>query len=169
MAKYPIHPPRKQRTRTHVLADLSVNYVERFVLRCGFAVDEIRSDYGVDLAVFTFDQDGFLESGVIWLQLKATDNLKTTRDRKDFTVRIDRRDILAWIAERYPVILIVYDNQNEEAYWLSIHKYFSNPVVFSKSLGETMTIRVPKKQRLNVQAIRAFAAEKAALFSPRED
>ena len=80
MAKYPLHPPRKRRTREHLLADLSANHVARFALQCGFAAEELRQDYGLDLAVFTFDDQGYLESGVIWMQLKATDQLKTTRD-----------------------------------------------------------------------------------------
>ena len=34
-------PPGKMRTRAHVLADLSINYVERQVLLCGFSVDRV--------------------------------------------------------------------------------------------------------------------------------
>jgi hypothetical protein len=30
---------RKRRTREHVIADLSVNHVERLVLRCGWTVE----------------------------------------------------------------------------------------------------------------------------------
>jgi len=109
VAKLPVSPPRKQRTRAHVIADLSANHVEKFALSCGFAVERLRQDYGVDLAIFTFDSRGFRENGVLWLQLKATDHLKTTRDGKMVLVRLDRRDVLAWIAEAYPVILVVYD------------------------------------------------------------
>ncbi len=29
-------PDRKRRTREHVIADLSVNHVERFILQCGW-------------------------------------------------------------------------------------------------------------------------------------
>jgi len=82
LAKHPLNPPRKQRTREHVLADLSANHVEKFALHCGFAVERLSQDYGLDLAVFTFDEQGYRESGVIWMQLKATDHVKTTRDGK---------------------------------------------------------------------------------------
>src|SRR5438105_586468 len=37
--------PRKRRTREHVIADLSVNHVERFVLRCGWTTERTRHDY----------------------------------------------------------------------------------------------------------------------------
>jgi hypothetical protein len=38
---------RKRRTREHVIADLSVNHVERMVLRCGWTVERVRRDYGL--------------------------------------------------------------------------------------------------------------------------
>jgi hypothetical protein len=37
--------PRKRRTREHIIADLSVNHVERQLLLCGFTCDELRRDY----------------------------------------------------------------------------------------------------------------------------
>jgi hypothetical protein len=36
--------PRKRRTREHVIADLSVNYVERFILEEGHTVQRVGSD-----------------------------------------------------------------------------------------------------------------------------
>jgi hypothetical protein len=167
MAKYPLHPPRKRRTREHLLADLSANHVARFALQCGFAAEELRQDYGLDLAVFTFDDQGYLESGVIWMQLKATDQLKTTRDSGAVLVRLDRRDILAWIAERYPVILVVYDAKQDCAYWLSIHSYFGNEQAFNRLRGKTVTIPIPTANRMSEIAMRDFAREKAALLVPR--
>ena len=38
----------KLRPRSHVIADLSVNFVERFALNCGFSVERFGSDYGYD-------------------------------------------------------------------------------------------------------------------------
>ena len=39
---------RKRRTREHVIADLSVNHLERVVLRAGHTVERFRHDYGFD-------------------------------------------------------------------------------------------------------------------------
>ena len=41
--------PRKQRTRQHVIADLSVHHVERFILEEGHTAQRLSSDYGYDL------------------------------------------------------------------------------------------------------------------------
>ena len=167
MAKYPLNPPRKRRTREHVLADLSANHIERYALQCGFAVEELRQDYGLDLAIFTFDEQGYLESGVIWLQLKATDHVKTTRDGSVVLVRVDRRDILAWIAERNPVILVLYDAKLDRAFWLSIHSYFGNEQAFAKLRGKTITIPIPATNLINEKAMRDFVREKASVFTLR--
>jgi Domain of unknown function (DUF4365) len=159
-------PPRpgKQRTRAHVLADLSVNHVERFALRCGFAVHRISPDYGLDLAVFTFDEQGFLESGQIWMQLKASDNLKRSRDGKTVSIRIDRRDILAWIGEAYPVILVLYDATRDVAYYLSVKDYVSGHDIFAKLSGATVTIQVPTENLMSEKAFREFARTKMAVL-----
>jgi hypothetical protein len=39
-------PPGKTRTREHVLADPSINYVERQALLCGCTVQRTYGDYG---------------------------------------------------------------------------------------------------------------------------
>lgn len=169
MARKHFNPPRKRRTREHVLADLSVNHVERFVLQCGFAVDRLRQDYGLDLAVFTFDDEGFLESGVLWMQVKATDRARRTRGGNAVLVRLDRRDILAWIAELYPVILVIYDAANDRAYWLWMQGYSIDTRAFAKLRGKTVTIAVPTTNIINENALREFARRKADLFvSPGE-
>src|SRR5262249_34564309 len=49
---------RKRRTREHVIADLSANHVERHALLCGFSVERIRLDYGIDLIIHTYNRSG---------------------------------------------------------------------------------------------------------------
>jgi Domain of unknown function (DUF4365) len=169
LARKHFNPPRKRRTREHVLADLSANHVERFVLQCGFAVDRVRQDYGLDLAVFTFDDQGFLESGVLWMQLKATDHARTTPDGKTVIVRLDRRDVLAWIAELYPVILVLYDAATERAYWLWMQGYSADTRAFARPRGITLTIRIPTANIIGKNTVRELAQRKADLFaSPGE-
>jgi hypothetical protein len=66
----------KRRTREHVIADLSINHVERFVLRCGWTVQRTSHDYGIDLVMETFNEVGEPQNGRVLFQLKATDTLK---------------------------------------------------------------------------------------------
>src|SRR6266478_1175045 len=54
--------PRKQRTREHVIASQSVNHVERFIIDEGHTAQRQESDYGYDLILSTFDEQGYAES-----------------------------------------------------------------------------------------------------------
>lgn len=55
--------PRKRRTRGHVIADQSVNHLERFIYDCGFTAAREVADYGYDLTMKTYDPDGYTEGG----------------------------------------------------------------------------------------------------------
>src|SRR6266853_2260927 len=99
--------PRKRRTREHVIADLSVHHVEGFVLLEGHTAQRLEKDYGYDLFLFTFDEDGYAEPGVVRLQLKAAVSLPSIG--ADYVFDLDIRDDNLWMAEELPVILILYD------------------------------------------------------------
>jgi hypothetical protein len=53
---------RKRRTRSHIIADLSANHIERHVLLCGHTVERVIHDYGVDLLLNTYTADGEMET-----------------------------------------------------------------------------------------------------------
>lgn len=86
--------PRKCRTRQHVIADLSVHHVERFILEEGHTAQRLGSDYSYDLLLRTFDQDGYAEPGVLFLQLKATESLQVMG--ADCVFDVDIRDYHLW-------------------------------------------------------------------------
>jgi hypothetical protein len=54
---------RKRRPRQHVIADLGVNHVERHALQCGYSVERVLRDYGLDLTIYTFDAAGEVQNG----------------------------------------------------------------------------------------------------------
>jgi hypothetical protein len=148
---------RKRRTREHVIADLSVHHVEGHVLRCGWVVERLAQDYGIDLEVRTFNRTGEVQEGMVLLQLKATDRLRVRRDATDFAVRIDRADLVSWLAELSPVILIVYDAQKDVAFWLYVQSYFRRLENFSLfTAGRTVTVRVPTANVVTPAAVRRF-------------
>lgn len=115
---------------------------------------------------FTFDVQGYLESGVVWIQVKASDKLKKTRDASAVLVRVERKDLLTWMGEAYPVILVVYDAARDCAHWLAIQSYFAAEQRFGKLKGKTITAPIPTANLLNENAIRDFARLKAAVLAP---
>lgn len=95
---------RKRRTRNHILADLSANHVERHALLCGYSVERVVHDYGVDLLLYTYTEEGEVENETVKIQLKATDNLPLLKDEQTIAFPVARRSgILAWrVAAGYP-------------------------------------------------------------------
>ncbi|MBL8797961.1 MAG: DUF4365 domain-containing protein [Planctomycetia bacterium] len=156
------HHPRKRRTREHIIADLSVNYVERFALKCGYAVERVWHDYGLDLMVFTYTKRGEAENGHFWVQLKATDRLRLRKDRQAVVLRVQRSHLLHWLKESFPIMLIVYDARLESAYWLYVQRDVGRGRVFGLNRTEnTITLHVPVANTLDEVAMRQFGRFKA--------
>jgi Domain of unknown function (DUF4365) len=141
--------PRKQRTRQHVIADLSVHHVEGFILQEGHTPYRLAPDYGYD---FTFDEHGYLEPGSVYIQLKATETLQAVGS--DYAFDLDIRDYNLWMLEEMPVILILFDASRRRAYWLSVTDYFSEDMARRPKKGaKTVRVRVPKRQPVNRGAV----------------
>ncbi len=157
---------RKRRTREHVLADLSVNHVERHAFLCGYSVRRITDDYGTDLAVATYDAEGDLENGQFHVQLKATDHLRFSADRQTIPFRVERRDLNHWLLETLPVFLIVYDGRSDVAYWLYIQAYFTGLADFDLStVGRRVTVQIPRANVLDATAMRKLAEYRNRILS----
>jgi Domain of unknown function (DUF4365) len=89
---------RKRRTRAHIIADLGFNYVERQVLLAGNTLERIRFDYGYDGCLQTFNENGEIEYGNIFMQLKSTDTLKLSKDEQSSVIfDLSIRDLELWL------------------------------------------------------------------------
>jgi hypothetical protein len=151
--------PRKRRTRAHVIADQSANYVERFVIDEGHTAQRQLHDYGYDLSVITYDGDGYVEPGSIYLQLKAAETLKASG--RDYVFDLDLRDCNLWMRELMPVILVLFDASRRGAYWLYVQRYFrQNHARQPRKGAKTVRVRVPKRQALNHRAVASLRAIK---------
>lgn len=149
---------RKRRTREHIIADLSVNHVERQILLCGYTAELTRHDYGYDLLMTTYDANGEPEPGEVRLQLKATDTLPLLKNSESVSWRIERADLARWINDPFPVILAVYDAQAEAAYWLYVQRHFQRQSNFNIfTAGQTVTAHIPLTDVLDTAAVRRFA------------
>jgi hypothetical protein len=141
-----------------VIADLSVNHAERQVLLCGHTAERRFHDYGVDLLVYTYNDSGKVEPGEIYLQLKATDHLKVVAAGKMIAQRLERRDVVAWLRQLMPVILVVYDAPADVAYWLHLQDHFARRPRFNPRTGSsTLTVRIPRGNVLDSGAVRQLA------------
>jgi hypothetical protein len=163
---------RPVRTRSHYIADLSLNHVERLVLRRGHTVDGPRQDYGYDLVLSTYDYKGSatyelgeIENGCVYLQLKATDKLTLLQDGQTISFEIKRQHAELWLHETMPVVLVVYDVPEETAYWLYVQRYLKAPS-FSMPPNEQqgVTLHLSKSDVLDEAAIDRFRGYKEAVL-----
>ncbi len=164
MARRRTPTERKRRTREHVLADLSANYVEKQALLCGFSVDRVRLDYGIDLMVQTFNRRGEVENGWIPFQLKSSDRIKVVNGGTAVSCRIERADLRHWLNESQPIILVLFDARAELAYWLFVRRYFESLANFDiDRAAERISVAIPRSNVLNRAAMRHLAREKNRL------
>lgn len=135
-----------------------MNHVERHALLCGFSVERVHHDYGIDLFVFTYNREGETENGCLQFQLKATDRLKLRSEGQFIAVRIAGADLRAWLGESMPVMLAVYDAKEEVAYWLYVQAYFeSQPDFDLAGMGEETTVLISRSNVVDQVAMRRFA------------
>lgn len=150
--------PRKRRTREHVIADLSVNHVERQALLSGFVLERIAHDYGIDLELFTFNRKGEIEEGKVLLQVKASDHLRVRPGQATVAFPIERKDLVLWLAEPMPVILVVYDARKEVAYWLYVQSHFRRLKGFNLfAAGRSVTVHLPVGNTVTTAAVKRFS------------
>ncbi len=144
--------PRKRRTRQHVIADQSIHYVEGFVLDEGHTIQRVERDYGYDLLLFTYDEQGYVEPGLVFLQLKAAEELQAVGT--DYVFDLDVRDYNLWMVEKEPVILVLFDATRRRAYWLSVQHYFREDEARRPKKGaKTVRVRVPMRQAVSRRAV----------------
>ena len=158
--------PRKQRTRQHVTADLSVHHVEGFILEEGYTGQRFSSDYSYDLIMSTFDETGYTEPGSVYFQLKAAESLHAVGSAYVFDV--DVRDYNLWIHEEFPVVLVLFDASRRKAYWLAIQRYFREDITRRPKKGaKTVRVRVPKRQVMNRLAVKKIRELKREMQATR--
>src|SRR5262249_3229423 len=144
--------PRKRRTRQHVIADQSVNYVERFIIDEDHTAQRLERDYGYDLLLFTYDDQGYAEPGVAFLQLKASETL--TPSGSHYVYDLDIRDYHLWMAEDAPVVLVLFDSTRRRAYWLHVQPFFRNDASRRPRTGaRTVRVHVSSRQAISRRGV----------------
>jgi hypothetical protein len=162
----PIPGPRKRRTRQHVIADFSAHHVEGFILEEGHTAQRLSSDYSYDLLLRTFDEEGYPEPGLVYIQLKAEESLHTVGS--DYVFDVDLRDYRLWIQEEMPVFLILFDAVRRKAYWLAVQRCFQeDPARQPKKGAKSVRVRVPGSQAVNRRAIKRMRELKWAMQRPK--
>src|SRR5262249_8742761 len=116
--------------------------------------------------VYTHDQDGYVEAGNIYIQLKATDTPRLSDDGTFYYLSVSIKHYNAWLNEAMPVFLILYDAMNEKAYWQYVQGYFEgNPDARPRKGAATITVRLPVANEFNEDTVEYVRARKEAVLS----
>lgn len=153
---------RKRRTREHIISDLSVNHVERYVLRAGHTAQRVLFDYGYDQYVQTFDEDGQLEPDYFLIQIKASEHLTAVEGGRFVVVRVDAGDLEVWATSTFPVVLVAYDASRDAAYW-TIPGRSSDGGEAPMRSGQLLSVRVPTAQPVGETAVAEWRRLKNAI------
>ncbi len=112
----------------------------------------MEKDYGYDLILSTFDEEGYAEPGLLLLQIKAAETL--TLSGADYVFDLDVRDYHLWMLEPLPVVLVLYDAGRRKAYWLLVKPYFRKDASRRPQKGaKTVRVRMPKRQSFTCRAV----------------
>jgi hypothetical protein len=153
---------RPQRPQQHVIASQSQDYVVKFFTDMGHTATPLPYDYGTDLLVETFDENGRVENGFIRVQLKAANKLRYSKDGSFISFSLETKHCRLWIDEEFPVFLIVYDADQCTAYYLYVQEYFGKARRPKKNAA-TITVRVPQKNKFGKKAVEYMQGRKAAI------
>lgn len=151
---------RKTRVRKHVIADMSLHHLAYIVVSCTFTVEAIRSDYGYDLSVFTFDNAGQYESGNMFVQLKATDKIKVDPKAHAIKFRIDKRDIMTWENEPFPVYLVVFDATRGKSHAIYLQRYFAEAGISSATMKTASVMVLLPDTEVDEATVRGWRDDK---------
>lgn len=72
-------------------------------------------------------------------------------------VRLQRADLVVWLRQVMPVILVVYDARMDLAFWLYVQRFFEEQEEFNIFLaGKTISVPVPLSNVLNAESVSVF-------------
>jgi Domain of unknown function (DUF4365) len=156
---------RKRRTRAHIIEDLGFNHVERQVFLAGYTVEKIKYDYGYDGYLQTFNEVGEIEYGNIFLQLKSTDSLKLTKtEQPSIVFDLSIRDLELWLMGSGMMVLIVYDAQLEQAFFVELKDYFEKNKEDLANTRKFVRIYIPSTNVLDSIALTELRTIKNSIY-----
>ncbi len=110
-----------KRPREHELETISESFLYKFF--SSWVCNKLTPDYGLDFKI-TIAKENDVTPDMFFVQNKATDNIKKGLEFIDFD--IDVKHLLNFLKIPLPVILILYDAEEERGYWLNLQNYCRN-------------------------------------------
>ena len=130
------------RPRSHILEDESKLELKK-QLPQEWLVTENSHDYGIDLQVEIFTNDGKTTGDVFWIQLKATDSKK---EEDHYKFRLSKDKLFQLASYSIPVFIFRYSSYSKKIYYQSVGKLYYQ-LIGSKS--KTLSIELKNEWSKN--------------------
>jgi hypothetical protein len=112
-----------RRPRAHQIEDRSRLAFGR-VLPAQWVMERVAHDYGLDVRVEIFTDDGRATGQMFFAQLKSTDKLPT---RNGLSVRVKPDHLAYWNSMAVPTMLVVWVAPTDELFWRWTHRHHPWP------------------------------------------
>ena len=144
-----------KRTRAHVLETRSRQHVES-ILPTEWVCRRVEDDYGLDMRVEIVTGES-VSGREFAVQLKATDRLKASGEDVLHSCKVSTANYFLHRPE--PVMYVVYDAQEDTAYWLWVKPYLKGLDEMRPGWREreTVQIRVPRLNHLTPASVEEIA------------
>lgn len=148
------------RIRNHVLEERSLAFL-RDAFPDSWIIHPFSRDYGIDIQVEVFAENGDRTGIRFYGQVKATD-----RAEDDDLLRLDRSHFEYWAAHTDPVALLRYFNSSKQLRWCWMHDLDWLMKPETKSLDVAKLLRKWENNNSSIEVERYLHARRQALFEP---
>lgn len=148
------------RIRNHVLEERSLAFL-RDAFPDSWVIHSFSRDYGIDIQVEVFAENGDRTGIRFYGQVKATD-----RDEDDDLLRLDRSHFEYWAAHTDPVALLRYFDPSKQLRWCWMHDVDWLMKPGNQSLDVAEYLKPWDKNNSSIEVERYLHARRQALFEP---
>ena len=144
----------KLRTRQQVIQDLALNHIEKQILLSGNVLERNKDDnYDYEGVIDLYNEQGQVSNLAIAVQLKSMDSVQLLSENARFVVDLSKQDLERWLKTEIPVLLILYDAQQDVAYFTDLQTYFNENGHLLKNVRKFVMISLSPAWVFNESAI----------------
>lgn len=149
----------KQIGQNDITGQQGINLIENICLNMGYLWHPTKLDAGIDGYIEIRLDNGEVTNCIIQVQSKATARPFEAETTTSLDYRCSARDLDYWLGGNAPVILICSRPSTNEAYWVNLKEYFSDParrkagkIAFDKAKDKFDTTAKDALQHLGMRA-----------------
>lgn len=149
-----------ERVRNHELEDLSLAAL-RLALPSKWVIHEFRRDYGIDVQLELFDEQGIALGLRAYGQIKATDS-----SQEEDKLSLDRDHFEYWSSHSDPVLLLRYFSMTQTFCWCWLHDVAWSMKPGASSLSVVRFLR-PWNRETSAAEIATFLKERGQVLATK--